>query len=80
MNTNKMSPLGMNDLRRHYASVSHRIDKALARVTRSGWYVMGREVEAFEELFASYCDVPHCIGVGNGTDALAARGTSPFFT
>jgi aminotransferase EvaB len=70
MNTNEMSPLGMNDLRRHYASVSHRIDEALARVTRSGWYIMGREVEAFEKLFANYCDVPHCIGVGSGTDAL----------
>jgi dTDP-4-amino-4,6-dideoxygalactose transaminase len=70
VNTNAISPLGMNDLRRHYASVSDRIDEALARVTRSGWYIMNREVEAFEKLFASYCDVPHCIGVGNGTDAL----------
>jgi DegT/DnrJ/EryC1/StrS aminotransferase family/Hexapeptide repeat of succinyl-transferase len=71
-----MSPLGINDLRRQYASVSQRIDEALLRVTRSGWYILGRELEAFEKLFAGYCDVPHCIGVGNGTDALelALRG------
>ncbi len=76
MTSNETSPLGINDLRRHYASVSQRIDEALLRVTRSGWYILGRELEAFERLFAGYCDVPHCIGVGNGTDALelALRG------
>jgi dTDP-4-amino-4,6-dideoxygalactose transaminase len=36
----------------------------------SGWYVLGKEVEALETEFASYCDSKHCIGVGNGLDAL----------
>ena len=37
---------------------------------RSAWYVLGREVEAFEQEFAAYCGVKHCVGVGNGLEAL----------
>jgi dTDP-4-amino-4,6-dideoxygalactose transaminase len=36
----------------------------------SGWYILGQEVEAFEAEFAAYCGVKHCLGVGNGLDAL----------
>src|SRR5438046_7068958 len=36
----------------------------------SGWYVLGKELEVFEAEFAAYCGVNHCIGVGNGLDAL----------
>jgi dTDP-4-amino-4,6-dideoxygalactose transaminase len=43
---------------------------ALDRVLDSGWLILGKEVEAFEQEFASYCDVNHCIGVGNGLEAL----------
>ena len=39
-------------------------------VLASGWYVLGDEVSRFEEEFAAYCGVEHCIGVGNGLDAL----------
>ena len=34
------------------------------------WYVLGGEVEAFEQEFARYCGTMHCVGVGNGLDAL----------
>jgi dTDP-3-amino-3,4,6-trideoxy-alpha-D-glucose transaminase len=47
-----------------------RLTEALDRVARSGRYVLGPEVEAFEEEFARYLGVRHCIGVANGTDAL----------
>ena len=43
---------------------------ACTRVIDSGWYIHGKEVQAFEEVFASYCGVNHCIGVANGLDAL----------
>ncbi len=43
---------------------------ALDRVLDSGWLVLGQEVDAFEREFAAYCGVDHCIGVGNGLDAL----------
>lgn len=36
----------------------------------SGWYVLGKQVKAFEESFANYCGVDQCIGVASGLDAL----------
>lgn len=35
------------------------------RVMASGWYILGGEVEVFEQAFAAYCGVQHCIGVGH---------------
>ncbi len=46
------------------------IEAAVQRVMRSGWYVLGNEVESFEKNFATYCGAEYCIGVGNGLDAL----------
>lgn len=43
---------------------------AFDRVFRASWYIGGKEDEAFEKAFAEYCGVKHCIGVGNGLDAL----------
>jgi dTDP-4-amino-4,6-dideoxygalactose transaminase len=42
----------------------------LKSVLASGWYILGNEVKAFETNFANYCGVKHCVGVGNGFDAL----------
>jgi dTDP-3-amino-3,4,6-trideoxy-alpha-D-glucose transaminase len=47
-----------------------RLSEAIERVARSGRYILGPEVEAFEEEFARYLGVRHCVGVANGTDAL----------
>jgi dTDP-3-amino-3,4,6-trideoxy-alpha-D-glucose transaminase len=47
-----------------------RLAGAIERVARSGRYILGPEVEAFERELASYLGVRHCIGVANGTDAL----------
>jgi dTDP-4-amino-4,6-dideoxygalactose transaminase len=44
-------------------------DKAL-EVLRSGWYILGRELEEFEKEFASFTGAEHCIGVANGLDAI----------
>ena len=43
---------------------------AQRRVLLSGWYIMGRELEAFEAAFAAYCGTRHAVGVGNGLDAI----------
>ena len=55
-------------------AINNRHRQALAsafeRVMESGWFILGRELEAFEAEFASYCGTRHCIGVGNGLDAL----------
>lgn len=46
------------------------LEAAAARVIRSGWYVLGQEVSAFETEFAAYVGAKHCVGVSNGLDAL----------
>ncbi len=43
---------------------------ALLRAVHSGWYIRGREDQAFEQVFARYIGTTHCVGVGNGLDAL----------
>jgi dTDP-4-amino-4,6-dideoxygalactose transaminase len=60
----------MNDLAALHAPLSGALTAAVRRVMDSGWYVLGREVAAFEEAFAGYCGVPYAVGVGNGTDAI----------
>lgn len=60
----------INDLARHSAAMAGPVNVAIGRVVRNGWYVLGPEVEAFERELAGYVGAPHCIGVGNGTDAL----------
>lgn len=58
------------DLKAPYLELKDEIDAAYERVMRSGWFILGDEIKAFEEEFAAYCGVKHCIGVANGLDAL----------
>lgn len=58
------------DLKATYSELKPELDQAYARVLESGWYLLGEEVTAFESEFAAYCGSRHCIGVGNGLDAL----------
>jgi dTDP-4-amino-4,6-dideoxygalactose transaminase len=53
-----------------YRRLKSEIDAAVARVLNSGWYIMGREGEAFEREFAAYLGVSNVVGVANGTDAV----------
>ncbi|MBQ7478815.1 MAG: DegT/DnrJ/EryC1/StrS family aminotransferase [Selenomonadaceae bacterium] len=45
-------------------------EEAALRVLRSGWYILGKEGEAFEQEFARYVGRRYCIGVNSGLDAL----------
>jgi len=58
------------DLRATYLELKAEIDLTSHRILDSGRYILGEEVEAFEKEFAAYCEAKHCIGVGNGLDAL----------
>src|SRR5687768_7898008 len=58
------------DLKHAYSELKEELDAAYHRVMDSGWFILGEEVEAFEQEFASYCKAKHCIGLGNGLDAL----------
>ena len=53
-----------------YDELRYEIDAATKRVMESGHYVLGPEVDAFETEFSAFCGTKHCIGVGNGLDAL----------
>jgi len=65
-----MKTIPFLDLKAAYLELKDELDAAYRRVMESGWYILGGEVEAFEEEFAAYCGVKHCISVGNGLDAL----------
>ena len=69
------------DLKRAYEELEAEIATSVDRVVRSGWYIGGPDVAAFEEAFAEYCGANHCVGAGNGLDALylalAAMGVGP---
>ncbi len=58
------------DLRAAYDELRVQIDESVSRVLRSGWYILGSEVSEFEQEYASYCGASHCVGVGNGLEAL----------
>src|SRR4051794_15881574 len=60
-------PLFASSLEDHH----ERLSEALARVIPTERFILGPEVKAFEEEFARYLGVRHCVGVANGTDALA---------
>lgn len=60
----------VNSLQRRMATLTGALAHAANGVINSGHFVLGKQVAAFEKDFAAYCGVDHCIGVGNGTDAL----------
>jgi len=59
--------LSLKDINAQYRD---QLIEAFTRVLDSGWYILGDEVKQFEAEFAQYCGTRHCVGVGNGLDAL----------
>jgi dTDP-4-amino-4,6-dideoxygalactose transaminase len=62
--------IALNDLRPQHREIADEVREGWERVCRSGRFVLGEEVERFEEAFARYCGRRHCVSVANGTDAL----------
>jgi dTDP-4-amino-4,6-dideoxygalactose transaminase len=66
------------DLRAQYQSIKDEVDQAIGQVVASAAYINSR---SFEKEFADYIGTTHCVGVGNGTDALVmamkALGLAP---
>lgn len=58
------------DLTRQHGPIKDELSAAIDAVLQSGWFILGPQVEAFEQAFASYSDATHCVGVGNGLDAI----------
>lgn len=65
-----MPPISFLDLGAAYIEQQTEFDQAYARVMRSGRWILGKELVRFETEFASFCKAQHCVGVGNGLDAL----------
>jgi dTDP-4-amino-4,6-dideoxygalactose transaminase len=64
------APVPFLDLAAPHRELRAELDRAIARVLDSGWYILGPEVEDFEAEFAAHVGAAHCVGVGNGLDAL----------
>ena len=60
----------MTDLKAQYAAIKKEIDSAIQRVVDSGRFILGSEVEAFEQEMSHYCGTEFAVGVASGTDAL----------
>lgn len=58
------------DLKRQYLSIKEEIDLKVEDVLQHTHYILGENVEAFEEEFADYCSVKYAVGVASGSDAL----------
>jgi dTDP-4-amino-4,6-dideoxygalactose transaminase len=76
-----MSNVPLIDLGRQYEPIAAHARSVFDRVATSGAFILGTELEAFEAEYAEYCGTAHCVGVGNGTDALKlaleAMGAGP---
>lgn len=75
------APIPLNDTRAQYAAIGAEVRAAMDAVLERSWFILGQEVAAFEQEFAAFCGVQHCVGVSNGTDAihiaLRALGIGP---
>jgi dTDP-4-amino-4,6-dideoxygalactose transaminase len=64
-----------------YRELKAEIDEAVGRVLAGGWYIMGKETDAFEHEYAQYTQARWCVGVANGLEGLVlglkALGTGP---
>jgi dTDP-4-amino-4,6-dideoxygalactose transaminase len=69
MEKNKM--IRFLNLEERYKLNRLEIDKAITKVLKSGWFILGKEGEFFETTFSKYLDVQNVIGVNSGTDALS---------
>jgi dTDP-4-amino-4,6-dideoxygalactose transaminase len=69
------------ELNRIHQEIRQPLEEAFHRVLESGCFILGPELEGFENEFARYCGVKHCVGVGNGLEALhlilRAHGIGP---
>lgn len=59
-----------NNLMRQYSLHAEEYKKKACEVLDSGWYILGKEVSAFEEEWASYIGAKYCVGLASGLDAL----------
>ena len=70
VNEKTITKVPLIDLKRQYRSMKEELNSAIQDVLESQAFILGPQVKEFEDLFASYCNTNHAIGVSSGTDAL----------
>ena len=65
-----MTAIPLVNLKAMHDDIREDVDEAINRIVSTGAFVLGSEVEAFEEEFAAFCETKHCVGVGSGLDAV----------
>jgi dTDP-4-amino-4,6-dideoxygalactose transaminase len=63
-------PIHLVDLKAQHAEIAGEVAEGFAKVIADTAFVLGPQVREFEEAFARFCGLPHCVGVANGTDAI----------
>lgn len=58
------------DLKAQHREIADEVTRGMAKVIEDTAFILGPQVKEFEEAFARFCGVPHCVGVANGTDAI----------
>ena len=66
------TPIAFVDLLAQHAEVADEVERGFAQVLATGAFIGGPDVREFEAEFSAYCGTSHCVGVGNGTDAIEA--------
>jgi dTDP-4-amino-4,6-dideoxygalactose transaminase len=71
MNTQtRIRPVPFVDLAAQYRALETEVNQAISRVLRNTDFILGQDVDLFEQEFAAYCNVQHAVGVDSGTSAL----------
>lgn len=70
MTINSSTTIPLVDLAFQHHAIAEVLERDIIEACRHGDYIAGAAVRDFEDAFARYCDVSHCIGVANGTDAI----------
>lgn len=71
MNNQHLEKIPVANPKTEFVFFEAEINKAISRVIKSGYYILGPEVEQFEKEFAEYIGAEYCVGVANGTDAIS---------
>jgi dTDP-4-amino-4,6-dideoxygalactose transaminase len=67
---NEITPIPLVDLATQSQQIRAEVLDRMTDVINAGRYILGKEVSEFEKEFAQYCQVSHCLGLANGTEAL----------
>lgn len=66
----KNNLINLNNFTQELSVYKHQYQKQIEKVLKSGWFILGKELEKFEKEYAKYLEVKYAVGVGNGLEAI----------